>query len=151
MKMKSVIVLAVLGIAPPSALAISKCVTPSGDMIFTNTGCPSGSRSAGEMDYETSATGGGSDGLREGERAALERIREKEANDSAAKRSSRDRDARYQLSYSDQLKIRELEMDKRSLTQSLSWGKKSWAEASAIREEIRGINRQIEQLSAPKW
>lgn len=68
-----------------------------------------------------------------------------------AKRYGRERDARHHVSHGDRLKIRELEMEKSSLSKSLTRGSKSYGQTSAIRSQIRGIDRQIEQLRAPKW
>lgn len=134
-------------IFPPTSFAIQKCVTPSGDTVFTDLECPSGSQPAGTVTYESRP----SSGLRPGEREMLERIEAEEAEERDAKRYGRERDARHHVSYGDRLKIRELEMEKRSLNRELTRGKKSYGETAAIRTQIRGIDRQIEQLRLPKW
>ena len=82
---------------------------------------------------------------------SLEQIEAREAEDRAAKRYSRERDARHHVGHSDRLKIRELEMEKRALSKSLNRNGVSYGQASAVRSQIRGIDRQIEQLRAPKW
>jgi len=136
-----------LWLAAPAVLAATRCVTPSGDVIFTDVQCPIGSRPADSIVYGPPPASG----LRAGEREMLERIEVREANERAAKRHAREREARHHVSYGDRLKIRELEMEKRALNKSLNRGSKSYGEAKTIRSSIRGIDRQIEQLRSPKW
>lgn len=139
--------IALSSLAVPSVHAAIRCVTPSGDVIFTDVQCPLGSRPAGRAVYDPEPA----TGLRAGERELLERIEARESDERAAKRYSRERDARHHVSYGDRLKIRELEMEKRALNKSLNRGSKSYGEAKTIRSSIRGIDRQIEQLRSPKW
>lgn len=146
MKILNVLLLTTVTVPMP-VLAVQKCVTPSGDTIFTDRGCPGGSQPAGTITYESRP----SSGLRPGEQRMLRRIEAKEAEERDAKRYGRERDARHHVSHGDRLKIRELEMEKSSLSKSLTRGSKSYGQTSAIRSQIRGIDRQIEQLRAPKW
>ena len=146
--MKTAHLLFAIAIATPqAAMAITKCVTPSGDVVFTDLDCPTGSTRAGEIQYKSPP----SSGLREGERRALDRIDDREAEQRADKRYERQRDERHRVTYSDRKRIRELEMEKGALSKSLTRGSKSYGETSAIRSQIRGIDRQIEQIRAPKW
>ena len=146
MKFIHLIIVTVLA-APQVALAINKCVTPGGEFVFTDSDCPIGSSKAGQIQYKAPP----SSGLRQGEIDALNRIEAREAERRADKRYERTHDARYHVGYSDQLKIRELEMEKSALNKSLTRGTKSYGQTSAIRSQIIGIGRQIEQLRAPKW
>ena len=142
-----VVLIATITILPASSFAIQKCVTPSGDTIFTDLDCPAGSTPAGSITYESRP----SSGLRQGEREMLERIEARKAEQRDAKRYSRERDARHNVGYGDRQKIRELEMEKSALNKSLTRGSKSYGETQAIRSQIIGIDRQIEQIRAPKW
>ena len=146
MKPTYLVILAAL-VVPQTALAIAKCVTPSGDVVFTDLDCPTGSKRAGNIQYKTPR----SSGLRQGERDMLNRIEAREAERRADKRYERQRDERHRLTYGDRKRIRELEMEKRALSKSLTRGSKSYGQTSAIRTQIRGIDRQIEQTRAPKW
>lgn len=145
--MRRIAIIAALAMATPPVMAITKCVTPSGDIIYNDTGCPAGSSRVEGVDYGTTS----SSGLRPAERAMLDRIRDKEAADRDARDRDRERDARHHISYGDRKRLRSLEMRKGSLMDSLRRGNKSWKETMAIREEIRGINRQIEQIRSPRW
>lgn len=146
--MKPVVLITLTALVLPQAVpAITKCVTPGGDMIFTDLDCPSGSRPAGKIEYESPPPSG----LRQGEIDMLNQIEAREAERRADKRYERRRDERYRLTYSDEKRIRELEMEKRSLNKSLTSGSKSYGQTSAIRSQIQGIDRQIEQIRAPKW
>ena len=147
MKLSSLILFAALVAASPASLAIAKCVTPSGDTIFTDHGCPAGSKPRETITYQSRP----STGLRAGERRMLNRIEAREANERAAKQYERERSSRHHVGYSDRKKIRELEMEKRTLSKSLSRGKKTYGQTTVIRSQIHGLNRQIEQLRAPKW
>lgn len=147
MKLLLMSVVALSLVVGSSGFAATRCVTPSGDVVFTDVQCPIGSQPAGTVSYESRPAGG----LRPGEREMLERIEARESEARAVKRYARERDARHHVSYGDRLKIRELEMEKRALNKSLSRGGKSYGEAKAIRSAIYGIDRQIEQLRAPKW
>lgn len=143
----SLILLFLAVVAATSAQAATKCVTASGDTIFTDRGCPAGSTPAETIEYKTRP----SSGLRPGERHMLNRIEDRETEDRAAKRYGRERDARHHVSFSDRQKIRELEIEKGRLSKSITRGSKSYDQTSAIRSQIRGIDRQIEQLRMPKW
>ncbi len=134
-------------VLPASSFAIDKCVTQSGDTIFTDHGCPSGTTPAGTMNYDYAAPSG----LRPGERRMLDSIEAREDREREEKRYARERDARNYVGYSDRKEIKRLEMRKRQLSDSLSRGSKSYGQASAIRSEIRGIDRQIEQIRSPSW
>jgi hypothetical protein len=81
----------------------------------------------------------------------LNRIEAREAEQRDAKRYERERKERYRLTFGDRKRIRELENRKRSLSNSLDRGSKTYGETSAIRSQIRGLDRQIEQIRAPKW
>lgn len=132
---------------PHAALAITKCVTPSGDVVFTDFDCPTGSSKAGNIQYQSPP----SSGLRQGERDMLNRMEARDAERQADKRYERQRDERHRVTYGDRKRIRELKMEKSALSKSLTRGSKSYGETAAIRSQIRGIDRQIEQIHAPKW
>ncbi|HPE79636.1 MAG: hypothetical protein H6961_01355 [Chromatiaceae bacterium] len=91
------------------------------------------------------------DGLRDGEREMLNRMNAKEDDNKAYKRYRYERDNANHIGYGDRKRIKDLEYRKRGLNVSLSKGKRTYGETAAIREQIRGIDRQIEQLSAPKY
>lgn len=86
------------------------------------------------------------DGLREGEREMLERIRQKEADRYNHKRFEYDRDVEKHVGYSDRKKIRSLENRKHRLQDQLQRRKPTYGQASSIRAEIRGIDKQIMQI-----
>lgn len=117
-----------------------------GHVTFSQVPCGPGGTPA---DFTPLSSGGS--GLRPGERALLNNVRSREAEERAYKRHRYEQDARHHVDYGDRLKIRELEMEKGALTKSLSRGSKSFGERRAIEARIIGIDRQIEQIRAPKW
>lgn len=91
------------------------------------------------------------DGLRDGEKAMLDRIYAKEAYQRDRKSAAREQSKRHTLSYGEQQQIKRLEQKRHSLSMDRQRGGKSWDENMALSDEIRGIDRQIEQIRAPKW
>lgn len=90
------------------------------------------------------------DGLRPGERAMLDRIRQRESAERYQKQDSRDFDRRHTLTFSDRKRIRELEMEKRQLNDQLRRGG-SWSQNLSLERQIHDIDRQIEQIRSPKY
>lgn len=97
-----------------------------------------------------SATATAYDGLREGEREMLDRIRSKDASRQDYRQYRYERDNANHTGYSDRKRIRELEMRKRELHGDLKRAK-SPSERWGIESQIIGIDRQIEQISAPRY
>lgn len=90
------------------------------------------------------------DGLRPGEREMLDRAYSRDADRSDYKRYRYARDNANHIGYSDRKRIRELEMDKSELNRQLR-NANSYGQRRAIESQIIGIDRQIEQISAPKY
>jgi len=140
---------ATLALLPVQALSMQKCVDDEGNITFTDGACPSGA--AGKAYQPSNATMSSGSGLRPGERALLNDVRAKDAEDRYYKRKEYQHDRRHTLTFGDRKRIRELEMEKRSLSKSLTRGSKSWSQNISIRDQIRGIDRQIEQIRSPKY
>ncbi len=147
MMKKCILLFSVFILTPSMSMAITKCISADGETIFTDSECPRGSNAVSAINYKPVEASG----LRPGEKRALGDVEAKEAERRDAKRYERERDARYHISHEDRAKIRKLEIEKNRLSDSLNRGSKSYGETSAIRTQIRGIDRQIEQLRAPKW
>lgn len=90
------------------------------------------------------------DGLREGEREMLDRIRDKDAARQDYKQYRYERDNANHIGYSDRKRIRELEMKKSELNGQLRRAKTP-SERWGIESQIIGLDRQIEQISAPRY
>lgn len=90
------------------------------------------------------------DGLRDGEREMLDRANARDAEQRDYKRYRYERDNANHVGYSDRNKIKNLEYRKRQLNDQLrSAGTPS--ERYSIETQIIGIDRQIEQINAPRW
>jgi hypothetical protein len=128
-----------------SALAGSyyKC-TVNGKTVYSQTKCSSDA----SRQYVPDS---GTRGLRQGELDMLERIERQEAYQQDRKAAAREHSRRHTLSYGDQQRIKRLEMKRHSLSMERQRGGKSWDENLSLSDEIRGIDRQIEQIRAPKW
>lgn len=96
------------------------------------------------------ATANAYDGLRPGEREMLDRAYSRDADRSDYKRYRYERDNANHVGHSDRLRIRELEMEKGQLNSQLKRAK-SYGERRAIESQIIGLDRQIEQISAPRY
>jgi len=130
-----------------TAQAMTKCVDADGRVVYkSGNACPPG-YSSGAIQSDTFS----SSGLRDGERRMLDRIEAREAEEQYYKREARRFERRHTLTFGDRKRIRELEMEKGQLSKSLTKGSKSWSQNMGIREQIRGIDRQIEQIRSPKY
>lgn len=147
--MKPRILLAVAAVALPlTTQAMNKCVDAKGQVTFSDEPCPSGATGTQYTPPEITTTVGG--GLREGEVQLYNQARQKDAQATNRKSLVWEEERRHRLSFDDRKRLRELDMRKRALTKSLSRGSKSWAEKMAISSEIKGIDREIEQIRSPK-
>lgn len=90
------------------------------------------------------------DGLRDGEREMLDRANARDAEQRDYKRYRYERDNANHVGYGDRNKIKNLEYRKRQLNDQLRKAS-SPSERYAIDSQIIGIDRQIEQINAPKW
>ncbi len=147
MKTTPMIIIA-LAIASTPAQAIDKCTMPDGSVMFSDLGCPTDSKTAAEYTLKDNLSTGGS-GLRPGEKYMLEGIKADEEYDRAARTYSRQKSSRHYINYGDRNKLRTLERKRDRLSKNLS--SRSYSDAIIRREQIRGINRQIDQIKRPKW
>ena len=128
-----------------SAGNIYRCEV-DGHVTFSQTSCP-GADTTERVEVDIDPVG--TSGLREGERAMLDGVRAREAEDRAYKRSQYDRDVRYHLQPSERRKIKSLERERRALNDRL--GGASVGDGIAIRSQIRAIDNEIARIRAPKW
>lgn len=90
------------------------------------------------------------DGLRPGEREMLDRANERDADQRDYKRYRYERDNANHVGYADRNKIKNLEYRKRQLNDQLR-NARTPSERYTIETQIIGLDRQIEQINAPKW
>ena len=133
------IFLIVLSLFPLATEArVYKCETANG-IVYQEHPCSAGGGSL-PIDLGGYSQGGG--GLREGERQLLNEFKYKNQEMKRAQHRS----SKQHLGYSDRLRLRELRMRRGELDEKLNKRGLSAGGGIAIREQIRSIDREIEQI-----
>lgn len=145
---KSIVIGAVLaGFAAP-AVAMLKCVDSAGNTTYTDaSSCSAGSRPKVISDVNASS----GSGLSLGERRMLEQINANEARQQYQRQRDWNYERRHTLTFEDRNRIRELEMQKSDLRQQLRRNNGSWSQNLSTDDQIHAIDRQIQQIRAPKY
>ncbi|MEJ2693852.1 MAG: hypothetical protein P8166_12555 [Candidatus Thiodiazotropha sp.] len=120
---------------------VYKCETEDG-IVYSDTACEETLPidTGNKTDFGNAGTGRG--GLRQGEREALREFKRK----NEARQKAMSESAKKTISYSDRLRLRELRIRRNDLQSQLHRGNLSVGSGIAVREEIRSIDREEQEI-----